>query len=384
MQYIVPDYFDQFACIAGKCPDTCCAGWKIMIDEDSLKKYDVCPDLIGNRLHNEINWKEGSFYQNQRRCAFLNEENLCDIYAEAGKDMLCDTCRRYPRHIEEFEDVREVSLSLSCPVVAKMLLTRKEPVHFLTYEEEGEEVFEDFDNLLYSALVDSRNYLLEILQTREVPVNVRMAKVLVWAYDLQTALEHGKLFSMETLMARHRQRGYGVAFSEKILNYRMKKHVHFCDRYHLMQKIWKRVLPHFEVLNKSWPKFLKKCYHSLYGKGEQNYLENLCIFEEYNKNWEMEAQQLLVYFIFTYYCGAVYDGESYTKALMAVVAVLLIREIDLAVFARYGRLRKSDQIRICYRFSRELEHSDLNLNRFEEIVRDEREFRLENLLGLFI
>lgn len=43
--------------------------------------------------------------------------------------MLCDTCRNYPRHIEEFEDLREISLSLSCPEAASILLSQKEKVH---------------------------------------------------------------------------------------------------------------------------------------------------------------------------------------------------------------------------------------------------------------
>lgn len=39
MQITKPDYYNKFSCIAGDSPDTCCAGWQIMIDEKSLKKY---------------------------------------------------------------------------------------------------------------------------------------------------------------------------------------------------------------------------------------------------------------------------------------------------------------------------------------------------------
>ena len=39
MIYTRPDYFSEFTCIADKCPDTCCAGWQIVIDEESLEKY---------------------------------------------------------------------------------------------------------------------------------------------------------------------------------------------------------------------------------------------------------------------------------------------------------------------------------------------------------
>lgn len=111
MEITRPDYYKEFSCIAGACPDTCCAGWQIVIDDKSLKKYKRVKGTFRNRLHNDIDWKEKVFRQYEKRCAFLNEDSLCDIYSEVGKRMLCDTCRKYPRHIEEFEGLREYSLS---------------------------------------------------------------------------------------------------------------------------------------------------------------------------------------------------------------------------------------------------------------------------------
>ena len=64
---------------------------------------------------------------------------------EVGRGMLCDTCRKYPRHVEEFEGLREVSLSLSCPETARILLEKKEKVKFLHGEKRGaEENYETF------------------------------------------------------------------------------------------------------------------------------------------------------------------------------------------------------------------------------------------------
>ena len=84
MQYTVPHYFKQFQCIGGACPDTCCAGWQIQIDPSSLRKYRKKKGPLGTRLRNEIDWKEGVFRRYEGRCAFLNEENLCDLYLEGG------------------------------------------------------------------------------------------------------------------------------------------------------------------------------------------------------------------------------------------------------------------------------------------------------------
>ena len=169
MQITKPTFCNEFSCIAGSCPDTCCAGWQIMIDQNSLKKYRHCKGAFRNRLLNDIDWKEHSFRHYQKRCAFLNEDNLCDIYSEAGKDMLCDTCRKYPRHIEEFEGLRELSLSLSCPEAARIFLSHKEKITFRTVEKETpEETYDDFDYFLFTALMDTRDYLFSVIQDRKI------------------------------------------------------------------------------------------------------------------------------------------------------------------------------------------------------------------------
>ena len=63
MQITKPTFYKEFSCIAGACPDTCCAGWQIMIDEKSLQKYRRFKGPFRNRLHNDIDWKEHSFCQ---------------------------------------------------------------------------------------------------------------------------------------------------------------------------------------------------------------------------------------------------------------------------------------------------------------------------------
>ena len=91
MQITFPSYYKKFSCIADACPDTCCAGWQIVIDETSLDKYEELSGPFGNRIRNSIDWDEEIFFQYGSRCAFLNEEDLCDIQKELGESYLCDT-----------------------------------------------------------------------------------------------------------------------------------------------------------------------------------------------------------------------------------------------------------------------------------------------------
>ena len=89
MRYIKPEYFDDFKCIADKCPDTCCAGWQIVIDEASLERYEEEASSFGETLRDSIDWQEGVFYHKEnKRCAFLNEKNLCDLYTALGQKSL--------------------------------------------------------------------------------------------------------------------------------------------------------------------------------------------------------------------------------------------------------------------------------------------------------
>ena len=79
MLYTYPDYYERFKCVAGECEDTCCAGWQIVIDEESLEKYKK----ITKGKDKRIDFKEGVFKQDiERRCAFLNSDNLCDMYTQ--------------------------------------------------------------------------------------------------------------------------------------------------------------------------------------------------------------------------------------------------------------------------------------------------------------
>ena len=295
MQITRPDYYKEFSCIAGACPDTCCAGWQIVIDEKSLKKYQRLKGPVRNRLHNDINWKEHVFRQYNRRCAFLNDDNLCDIYSEAGKRMLCDTCRKYPRHIEEFEGLREYSLSLSCPEAARILLCKKEKTHFQTAQVPSEEEnYEDFDYLLFTALEDTRDYLLEVIQNRQIPMRLRMWKLLAAASDFQLCLDRNELFKWEEIRERHLASGFGEEFTTKV----QKRMNQTASSHQLLKEMWQAFIPKMEVLCFGWHEFLKETLSTLYyNAAEENtssansnplYQEHLADFSQAYPDWNIQ------------------------------------------------------------------------------------------------
>ena len=47
MKDLKPNYYDKFICIGHKCPDTCCQGWSIDVDQKSHKKYEILENFYG-------------------------------------------------------------------------------------------------------------------------------------------------------------------------------------------------------------------------------------------------------------------------------------------------------------------------------------------------
>ena len=371
MLYTIPDYYKEFTCVADECEDTCCAGWQIVIDEKSKKKYQKVKGDFRKRLLRSINWKEGVFKQSKdKRCAFLNDNNLCDMYTALGGKSLCKTCKLYPRHIEEFEGVREISLSLSCPEVTKILLAKKEPVKFLSFEKDGDEEYEDFDLLLYSKLADAREVMIRILQNRELPIEVRSGLILAIAHDMQGRINREEIFECDAVLDKYQKDTAKEFVSEKIDEWYgdVSRQFQFAkEQFHLLHEL--------ELLKEDWYVTLTETEKMLY-RNEDMYVlirDSFRIWsQKHLSDFDIIREQLLVYFVFTYFCGAVYDGRIYGKIQMAAASLFYIEQMLMARFVKNeGYLYEDDILSIVYRYSREVEHSDENLERLEKLMEKE-------------
>lgn len=374
MEIRVPHYYRKFQCTADKCPDTCCAGWQIVIDEDTLEKYHKFEGPFGNRLANSIDWREGVFKQYEdKRCAFLDENNLCDIYTEAGPQMFCRTCKTYPRHFEEFENVREISLAMSCPEAAKLILMPKEPVTFVTVEKQyKEDIYEDFNFFLYSKLVDAREIIIQILQDRNYPVKERVAMAFAFTHDLQARVYRGHTAAMEDVFERYTKQGAKERFAKRLKSYQ--------DLPKAAKEIKKGMLEQLdklEVLREEWPQLLEKTMANVEDEG----LEKRWRAVNEEADLDIITEHLMVYFIFTYFCGAVYDEEAYSKMKFSVIGTLMILETAKTLWAENGEKdRMAAVLEAAKRYSREVEHSDENIELLEKLSRREGVFGMVSLL----
>lgn len=376
MKYIMPEYYGDFRCLDKNCPYSCCKGWQISIDAETLKKYSSLKGPFANRLKNSVDWENGCFRQYQGSCVMLNEQGLCDIYTEAGPSMLCGTCRDYPRHKEEYEGAVELSLSLSCVEAARIILEHTGPVRFLTRELSGkEETFYGFDRRLYRVLLDARNVIFGMLQSdRDLPE--AMAAVLRMGRSFQRHIDAGDLDGAKRTVRYCRERFLAPAgrTAGRMLSGRADEAV----LYRNMRRL-AGLFAHMEPVDRGWRQYLKQSCRVLYGMGPEAYAGSRSAFlkETEGDPW----RQLLVYFIYTYFCGAVYDRRAYEKIKLAHAMFLMIRELAQAFWMQNGELKIKDLAGIAGRCSREAEHSDRNLAYLERALLKDRGFHMDGLLG---
>ena len=154
MKEFAPNYYTSFSCIADRCRHSCCVGWEIDIDEDSLEYYRSIAGEFGKRLRDHIEETEDGAHfclDADERCPFLNDCGLCDLYATLGEEALCQICTDHPRFRNEFSCRTEIGVGLCCEAAAKLILEQSEPLSLVSLYDDGEEAEdEEWEAVLFA------------------------------------------------------------------------------------------------------------------------------------------------------------------------------------------------------------------------------------------
>lgn len=188
-----PSFYKDFKCIAGACPDSCCQGWEVDADQESLDYYKTLTGEIKNRIVSVLDKDEfgNTIFRlaDKKRCPFLNHENLCDMHIAIGGEHTPYTCKMFPRFINDFGGTRELGVSFSCPVAADMMFDLKEPMHFVSEVNDLPPTLNEIDAQTYFYLVKARERAFSIVQERTLPINQRLIKLLDFGAEIQKNLE---------------------------------------------------------------------------------------------------------------------------------------------------------------------------------------------------
>ena len=359
MIIIKPDYYDHFVCLGGQCPNTCCGNWEIGIDEDSLTRYASLKGDFGREVRNSVDWMEECFLQDDYRCRLLTEDGLCGLQAHFGEEYLCETCRTYPRHVEEFEGRREYTLAVSCPEAARLVLEKG--LGKILMEETSEEdpyEYEDFDQAYFAQLLKLRE---QLVSTGKEPADA------VHKVSVNVTVQSAPRICCEVREKEDEQPMPGaLSLRRKEPATKHLPHIRIpvISRNYEERKRLMEYLLTFDEIDHRWKSHLRETISHLYGDGKEAY-ERKVRCHPVNVRW---LRNLRDYFVWVYLPGAIYDGDAEGKLRMAAFFTAVMEEMLTAEQYGTGEEDLEKAALVVSRVAREMEHSDRNLERMESVV----------------
>lgn len=271
MKLVTPSFYKDFKCIAGDCPDSCCQGWEVDADEDSLAYYKTLTGDIKKRIDGVLDKDEfgNTIFRlaERKRCPFLNDENLCDMHIAIGGEHTPFTCRTFPRFINDFGSTREMGISFSCPVASDMMWYLKDDFSFVSEINSLPPSLNDIDAELYFKLFKIREKAYQIILDKTKPLNERIKELLL----------------------------FGSALQDEIDSYEENNE---CTE---IIEIFKNP----EVINNEW---VEKVNNAHFDKEVIN---------------SKPCESIAMYFLFRYFMQAVYDKDVLSKIKMSAIGVLI-------------------------------------------------------------
>ncbi len=316
MKWIAPDYYSEFHCIADRCRHSCCIGWVIDVDPDTLEYYHRITGSLAERLWKGIDESSETAHfilGEDEKCPFLNQNGLCDLILELGEDCLCQICRDHPRYRNFYSDRVEIGIGLCCEAACALILKRQEKMSLILLNEDKEEAEQQASD---AAFLDWRERLIEIAQDRSWSVEAR-AKAILKAAERNPP--------------------------ERKLSE------------------WADIYLKLERLESGWTERLQELKHT-----------NLSNAPKLDAPaWEMAFEQLLVYFLYRQLPAALEDGDYGGRAAFAVLSFFMIRELCRTHAVLHGSADLDTIVEIARQYSAEIEYSDENVERLLDYLYEE-------------
>lgn len=231
VRVLAPQYVKKFMCIADKCKDSCCTGWKVDIDKKTYKKYrNLQRNELSDKLHKYVTRNRSSNNSDSNyakiklvdgKCPFLNEKSLCNIQSELGAECLSCVCKTYPRLINNVDGIIEKSLSVSCPEAARLMLLEESKMEFDEYFEDGEvrvnqSVFNTQSNKLNKHFWNLRIFIISLLQNRLYTIEYRMIILGIFCGTVQKAIDEHKTDDIPGIIENYQGYVENNVFSQMI------------------------------------------------------------------------------------------------------------------------------------------------------------------------
>ena len=234
MRVYFPSYYKQFKCIADKCRHSCCIGWEIGVDAETMTRYNALAD---ESVLSEI--KDGCIEMtDDGRCPFLRRDGLCRLIVEYGDDYTSEICREHPRFYHRVGDRVEMGIGPSCEEACRLIFSSGYNDFCFEDKEIDPDVDTDYDTILH------REKIYQMLHQGSGDVYSSLVKI-ADEYKIELELinninESGVLSELELLDEGHRElialgrvdpRTDMQIYYERFFAYLVFRHLSLADSY---------------------------------------------------------------------------------------------------------------------------------------------------------
>ena len=347
MKITMPHYMEQFQCSAGDCPDTCCQDWVVVLDGDTVAKYEALDgdlgDFVGEKLtkiHGESCFDFGA----DGKCPMLEASGLCRIQREKGASYLGDVCDVHPRFSEEYGAVREEVCSLGCPEAARLLLTVKDPMLLVqTTNDEPISGYNSIDPRLYFPLVTLRKIASALVCNPHGTMAGNMDCLVEFGARFQKTLNQHRLQRLMDVCQSQEKKACTATPSKDGMQ-QLK------DFFHQLETL--------EAINGKWAPLVGYGVECLNQSGYDWFG-----FSDYMDEHRTMVQSLLQYFIYRYTLKAVNDRALLPRLAFCVESVKAIMWMIFVCQEQFSNGQEDLFMEVIHRYCREIEHSEENMER---------------------
>ena len=358
MRVTVPGWYRDFHCIADACTDSCCVGWEIDIDDESLARYRDMPGAFGDylRAHIDMEAEPAHFILDGEHCPFLDERGLCWMILTGGEEMLCDICARHPRFYEWFGDECEIGLGLCCEEACRLWLTVPEPFAFTSYETDEEPDEREYDPALLKALRQVRARMLALLEDQSRTLDERLGLIRYLAGEVQDTLDMLPPEAQASDIPDALEAFEVVCADEEACRDAAGE---------MEQDLFTEILEtmaSFEPIHPQWPETLRNLAASV------DALRESAAVSAFRAAQSGAYARVAGYFLCRYLLKAVHTGDVYGPVMLARVSAELIALLEAKAFAETGVWTQTDRINLLKMYSQELEYDPDNIDALTELL----------------
>ncbi|HTY64326.1 MAG TPA: flagellin lysine-N-methylase [Acidobacteriota bacterium] len=407
-EYITTRYMTRFRCLGSACEDTCCNGWTVAVDKDHYRKlkrvmsqtreererFRAMHQLVDAEHQTAENFATIQLRKEDGTCPMLDPTHLCSIQQRYGEEMLSNTCAFYPRVFSSRGARLEMTANLSCPEIGRLALLPADALELVPFDPKSFPHYVPLNQIVepksgYPGYIDEvRSAVFELLSLPEYPVSARLFFVTYFANRTVPFFSRSCAQIDETKLEREISRMRAPEFREElyqqygklspsdavtamiiaeVLSMRSSGNCHpaFLK---LVQDVFRpysgnSAVQEGPILNIPMDRFIaeytrrKALLESLFNDRFE------CYFENYAKNYWLKE-----------WYGRSIDLMVHMQNLLIRIAVLrflIVSLFQLPAEAREnegGVLLDREAVRVFCRFSRNIEHSRVFLDKLTQLL----------------